>query len=304
MALSIGESTAERQLKLRLKAWADANDAVIAAIVGLTDGDKGDITVSASGATWTIDGNAVTAAKIADANVTDAKLRNSVARSIIGRSANSTGAPADIQSGGNGRILAELSSALAFQTLTSLIDVLGATQGNVLYRDGSGWVVLAPGTAGYALLTGGAGANPSYGRMPKWTRHAVVGTTTGTTASTTGIPACSAIMLALNGVSHNSGSNQSVRVALSSDNGSNYGTARNITAAVAGSVAQHGQVWIMEVGTAGSNKDISPNTGASGAASTYRNLVIESTTTGVTNALQFSPSGGSFDAGGIVVYYA
>ena len=39
------------------------------------------------------------------------------------------------------------------------------TQGDILYRDGSGLQRLAAGTNGQALLTGGAGANPSWGTV-------------------------------------------------------------------------------------------------------------------------------------------
>ncbi len=76
----------------------------------LTDADKGDITVSASGATWTIDNDVVS----------DAKLRNSGALSVIGRSANSTGDPADISAvAASDSVLRESGSTLGFGTIAT-----------------------------------------------------------------------------------------------------------------------------------------------------------------------------------------
>lgn len=68
--------------------------------------------------------DAVETAKIKDATtttdgVTDAKLRQSTALTVIGRSANSTGAPADIAAGSNGHVLRRSGTTLGFGTLAS-----------------------------------------------------------------------------------------------------------------------------------------------------------------------------------------
>lgn len=47
--------------------------------------------------------------------------------------------------------------------ISASLDLLGSTQGDVLYRDTSAWSALAPGTSGQCLLSGGVAANPSWG---------------------------------------------------------------------------------------------------------------------------------------------
>lgn len=47
-------------------------------------------------------------------------------------------------------------------TATQVLDLLGSTRGQILYRGASAWTPLSPGTAGYLLQTGGAGADPSW----------------------------------------------------------------------------------------------------------------------------------------------
>lgn len=102
---------------------------------GLSDGDKGDITVGGSGTTLTIDNDAVTYAKMQNVSATSR---------ILGRK---TAAAGDTEE----------------CTLSEVLDFIGsAAQGDILYRGASAWTRLAAGTAGYLLSTNGAGANPSY----------------------------------------------------------------------------------------------------------------------------------------------
>ena len=63
--------------------------------------------------------NAVNTLEIANEAVTNAKLRDSAALSVIGRSANSTGVPADIVAGADGQFLRRSSSVLGFGAIVS-----------------------------------------------------------------------------------------------------------------------------------------------------------------------------------------
>lgn len=66
----------------------------------------------------------------------------------------------------NNSVLSNISGGAAVpaaNTLTAIIDsTISSTQGSILYRNASDWVALGPGTAGYALRTAGAAANPAW----------------------------------------------------------------------------------------------------------------------------------------------
>lgn len=89
--------------------WTTFWDLLAAGGVGITDGDKGDVVVSASGATWTVDANAIT----------DTKLRDSAALSVIGRASNTSGDPADIAAGTDGHVLRRSGTTLGFGTVAT-----------------------------------------------------------------------------------------------------------------------------------------------------------------------------------------
>lgn len=89
--------------------------------------------------------------------------------------------------GATGSVLAGNTSAdPTFQTIATVLDNLGSTQGQLLYRGASAWTVLNPGTSGQLLQSGGPSANPSWitaGGTGTVTSVDVSGGTTGLTTS-------------------------------------------------------------------------------------------------------------------------
>lgn len=107
-----------------------------AASGALTDGDKGEITVSASGATWTIDNDVVTLAKLA---------HMATAR-VVGRTTAGTGTPELLTISGTG-------SVAMTNTPTLVTPVLGAATATSI----NGIIIDADATAGGIYMTSNAG---------------------------------------------------------------------------------------------------------------------------------------------------
>lgn len=127
-----GDSATELVTEHAAKTYIDTAIAGIETGGTLIDGDKGDITVSSSGAVWTIDNGAVTLAKMANISQTD----------ILGRGSSGTGPPEalnpvvirSILNVANGADVTESTNvALAGAVMTSQTSVSGA--GFVLDED-------------------------------------------------------------------------------------------------------------------------------------------------------------------------
>jgi hypothetical protein len=146
----------------------------------LTDGDKGDITVSASGATWTIDNNAVTTAKIIDAAVTLAKMADLAQSRIVGRAEGAgTGVP----------------TALTPAQVVSVIDGEAVTWTASHEFTGAAFTVntssadaLIGATGGVGIFSGQATANVTNGDLVLNSASGIALNTNGTavTSATTG----------------------------------------------------------------------------------------------------------------------
>ncbi len=78
---------------------------------------------------------------------------------VIGPASATDGLPA-LFDGTSGKLLKNSTWA---GVRNALLDSLSTVQGTILYRGSAGWVALAPGTLGYVLKAGGAGADVAWG---------------------------------------------------------------------------------------------------------------------------------------------
>lgn len=123
--LSVGEIAINyRNNKLFIRSFDDE----IVQFCPLNDGDKGDITVSANGQTFTIDNTAVTYAKIQNVSATDR---------ILGRSSAGAGVVQEITCTSAGRALIDDADAAAQRTTLGLGTIATQASSNVSVTGGS-----------------------------------------------------------------------------------------------------------------------------------------------------------------------
>jgi hypothetical protein len=175
-------------------------------------------------------------------------------------------------------------------TLTTLIDeAIGNTQGNILYRNATSWVALAPGSAGQQLTSGGAGANVSWSAGSSGTLSVVqqIFTASGTYTPTTGMAYC--IIEAVGG---GGGSGATVSASGANSAASGAGGAAGYSKGVytLSQIKGAGTVAAITVGTGGAGGAAGSNSGTPGNATT----VIANNGAGATLMTCNGGNGGSF----------
>ena len=105
---------------------------------GVTDGDKGDITVSSSGTVWTIDAGVVSYAKIQNVSATD---------KLLGRSTAGAGSVEEIACTAAGRAILDDVDAAAQRTTLGLATIASSASASDLTSGTVGTARLASGTA-------------------------------------------------------------------------------------------------------------------------------------------------------------
>lgn len=101
---------------------------------GVSDGDKGDVVVSASGATWTIDTNAISTTKVADNAITLAKLATQAANTVLANATASAAVPTAVALGTN-QLLGRLAANIVAIDIATAAQYLANTASKILSTD-------------------------------------------------------------------------------------------------------------------------------------------------------------------------
>lgn len=235
--------------------------------------------------------SAVTSADITNGTIVYADLQNISATSrVLGRKTSGAGTTEEL-------------------TLSDVLDFVGsAAQGDILYRDSSSWARLGAGTSGQYLKTNGTGANPSWATATAPTTYllfnsAIPSGTSYTVNSTTITGTYSRIEILLSSISHDAGSNRSLQLQISGDNGSNYCTAFTVTDSVNSGANWQGSVIIHKANeTSNTSRLVQVGVSNGGASNFYGKMVDTSSISGAINNIKLTLSGsGNIDGGSVTV---
>lgn len=132
-------------------------------VSGVSDGDKGEITVSSGGNTWTIDNDTIVTAKIGNNQVTLGKLADIASSKILGRITGGSGDPEEL-SGTQVTTLLDIFTSV----LKGLVPASGGGSSNFLRAD-AGWNIppgIHTGNSQYGFGFDGVATADGVGAIP------------------------------------------------------------------------------------------------------------------------------------------